>query len=200
MSHGPGIVRQLGHPRGLGGRLLLHMLNWSNAGMNRLALRALQAGANDRVLEIGFGGGDLIKRLLAQAAPPHVTGLEQSATAVAAGRRRFRRAIDAGAVDLQQGDAAAMPFADDAFNRVCAVNVIYFWPDTAAVLRECRRVLSPRGRLVLCYNEMPPDGANRYRPADMEAQLEAAGFADMTTESASDRANGDYFCTVVVRP
>ena len=84
MSHGPGIVRQLGHPRGLGGRLLLHMLNWSNAGMNRLALRALQAGANDRVLEIGFGGGDLIKRLLAQAAPPHVTGLEQSATAVAA--------------------------------------------------------------------------------------------------------------------
>lgn len=199
MSHGPGIVRQLGHPSGLGGRLLLHMLNWSNAGMNRLALRALKAGPNDRVLEIGFGGGDLMKRLLAQAAPPRVVGLERSATAVAAGRRRFHRAIDAGTVELHQGDAAAMSFADDAFSHVCAVNVIYFWPDMPAVLRECRRVLSPRGRLVLCYNETPPDGAIRYRPAEVEAQVEVAGFVDPISESATDRTNGRYFFTSAVR-
>ena len=179
--------------------MLLHMLNWSNAGMNRLALRSLQAGANDRVLEIGFGGGDLIKRLLAQATPPRVVGLERSATAVAAGRRRFRRAIGAGAVDVNRGDAAAMPFADGAFSHVCAVNVIYFWPDLPAVLRECRRVLSPRGRLVLCYNETPPDGANRDRPAEVEAQVEAAGFADPITETATDRTNGRYYCTSAVK-
>ncbi len=195
MSQGRGIVRQLGHPSGFGGRLLLHMLNWSNAGMNRLALQTLQARPDDRVLEIGFGGGDLIKRLLAQAAPPRIVGLEHSATAVVAGRRRFRRAIDAGAVELHRGDAAVMPFADGAFSHVCAVNVIYFWPDTPAVLRECRRVLAAGGRLVLCYNETPPDGARHYRPAEIEAQALAAGFAEATTTTAADRSNGRYFCT-----
>ena len=60
------ILRQLGKPAGLLGRLILWELNRVNRGMNDVTFEALDLAAGDRVLDIGFGGGALIKRVLAE--------------------------------------------------------------------------------------------------------------------------------------
>jgi SAM-dependent methyltransferase len=48
-----------------------------------------------------------------------------------------------------QGDATALPFEDDSMDAVILTAVLGEIPDTAAALREIRRVLKPDGRLVV---------------------------------------------------
>ena len=57
------LANQLGFPSGWFGRFLLRLLNRNNAVMNDLVLQEIELQAGDRVLEIGFGGGNLIQNL-----------------------------------------------------------------------------------------------------------------------------------------
>ena len=53
---------------------------------------------------------------------------------------------------LQQADAEALPFEDEAFDRVYSWGVLHHTPDTARAVREAVRVLAPGGRLcVMLY-------------------------------------------------
>ena len=189
------VSRQLGHPEGVFGRVLLRMLNRANAGMNRMALDRLALRPGDRLLEVGFGGGDLIARALKTGLPHRVAGAERSAPAVGAARRRFRREIERGLVDVRLGDAADLPFETGTFSAVCSVNTVYFWPDPPAILSELRRVLASGGRLVLGYNAAPPPQTRTVRPAELERLMREAGFTEPSTQETRDGVSGRSFYT-----
>jgi ubiquinone/menaquinone biosynthesis C-methylase UbiE len=112
----------------------------------RAILDALALGPGDRLLEIGCGGGLLLRDALAAGAA--ATGLDHSAEMVRLARER---APDA---EVVQGDAASLPFADRAFTAVAMSIVFLFLPDPVAALRECARVLAPGGRLAV-YTTAP---------------------------------------------
>jgi ubiquinone/menaquinone biosynthesis C-methylase UbiE len=100
--------------------------------------------AEGRVLEVAVGTG----RNLAHYPPGTVlTGLELSPRMLDLARRA---ALDLGvAVDLHEGDAEHLPFADASFDTVvCALGLCTI-PDPAAAVREMHRVLVPGGRLLL---------------------------------------------------
>jgi len=44
-----------------------------------------------------------------------------------------------------------MPFEDARLDRALSVHTVYFWSDPTSCLREIRRVLRPRARLVLGF-------------------------------------------------
>jgi len=186
----PTIVRrQLAHPRGLLGRLVLWRLDAVNRGMNDFTLEALAPEADDRILEVGFGGGALLGQIL-ETGVALVAGTDISEVALSRARKRYAAAVDR--PQLARCGDTALPFADGAFTKAAAVNGIYFWPDIGGRLEELRRVLEPGGRLVLCYGEAGPDGVPDFPPDRAEAVLAAAGFLDLRTDTTQDRENGTF--------
>ncbi|WP_028938072.1 class I SAM-dependent methyltransferase [Pseudonocardia spinosispora] len=53
------------------------------------------------------------------------------------------------AADYRLADAAALPFADDSFDRVVAYNVLMDVPDVPAAVAEVARVLAPGGEFTM---------------------------------------------------
>jgi ubiquinone/menaquinone biosynthesis C-methylase UbiE len=104
----------------------------------------LGARARGRVLEVAIGTG---RNLPHYPADVTITGIELSPAMLAIARRR---ASDLGRdVDLREGDAEHLPFADGSFDTVvCALSLCTI-PDPAAAIGEMKRVLGPGGRLLL---------------------------------------------------
>jgi SAM-dependent methyltransferase/predicted ester cyclase len=84
-----------------------------------------------------------------------LTGIELSPEMAELGRRRadeLRRPID-----LQVGDAEALPFADESFDTVVCTYGLCTIPDDAAAVRETKRVLRPGGRILLAEHVRSPN-------------------------------------------
>ena len=73
-------------------------------------------------------------------------------------------------IDWRQGDVAALPFGDDAFDVVTCQAAIFFFPDPTGALREMGRVTRPGGRVVVqAFSSLPAQPA--YGPwVDMVAR------------------------------
>jgi ubiquinone/menaquinone biosynthesis C-methylase UbiE len=128
---------------------------WFAGGRQWIAARV--AG---RVLEVGVGTGRSLPLYPAGLA---LTGVDLSPAMVAIARRR---AAELGVtVDLREGDAAALPFDDAAFDTVvCALSLCTI-PDPAAAIAEMGRVLVPGGRLLLLdhvVSTWPPVRAGQW--------------------------------------
>ena len=131
----------------------------------RAILAALGLGPGDRLLEIGCGGGLLLRDAARSRAA--VTGLDHSEEMVRLARER------APGADVVHGTADRLPFAGGAFTAVAMSIVFMFLPDPVAALGECHRVLSPGGRLAL-YTTAPE---LRGTPAAPEPRPSAARIA-----------------------
>lgn len=100
--------------------------------------------ARGRILEVAVGTGRDLPHYPADAT---LTGIDLSPAMLAVARQR---AADLGReVDLREGDAERLPFADGSFDTVvCALSLCSI-PDPAAAVGEMARVLVPGGRLLL---------------------------------------------------
>jgi ubiquinone/menaquinone biosynthesis C-methylase UbiE len=112
---------------------------WFTGGREWLTSRA-----RGQVLEVAVGTG---RNLPGYPAEVTLTGIELSPAMLAIARQR---AADLGReADLRDGDAERLPFDDASFDTVlCALSLCTI-PSPAAAVGEMRRVLRPRGRLLL---------------------------------------------------
>ncbi len=121
-------------------------LIWGPEGWREADLNLLGDVRGRDVLEIGAGAAQGSRYLLGR-------GARVLASDLSAGMLRTAREIDARrggpSVPLVQCDATALPFAAESFDLVfTAYGAVPFIADTAALMRECARVLRPAGRLV----------------------------------------------------
>lgn len=144
------IGRQLRHPRGLSGRIAGNVMRIANGRPNALAIAALKIEPADDILELGFGPGHAIATMASLAPFGTIHGIDQSAAMLGQARERNFGAIRAGRVFLRHGRFEELPLPDASVDKILAVNVIYFWDDAPAVVREMLRVLRPGG-LVSVY-------------------------------------------------
>ena len=85
------IARQLGYPSGIFGRLLMKLLNQGNAGMNDVTFEQLNLQPEDSILEIGFGGGYLLNKIVASKIPAFVAGIDPQPDVLQLGNKKFRQ-------------------------------------------------------------------------------------------------------------
>jgi ubiquinone/menaquinone biosynthesis C-methylase UbiE len=100
--------------------------------------------ASGAVLEVAVGTG---LNLPHYPEGVRLTGIDYSSAMLALARDR---AADLGrVVDLREGDAQALEFADDSFDTVVCTFGLCAIPDDVAAVAEMRRVLRPGGTLLL---------------------------------------------------
>ncbi|MEP6853791.1 MAG: methyltransferase domain-containing protein [bacterium] len=143
-------ARQLGHPRGLGGRVVGAQLDKRNRENIMAAVDLLDLNAGEVSLDIGFGGGLGLTELLRRVGTAgQVHGVDISTTMLARARRTHRDDCSAGRLRLDAGSITALPLDDASVDAAITVNTIYFVDDLDRAFAEVARVLRPGGRLVV---------------------------------------------------
>jgi len=194
----PLLARQLARPSGLVGLLMRPALNRVNARVNRTALDLLSLRPDDRLLDVGFGGGLMLRAALDRLPGGFVAGIEISEPMLKLARSRFRQELDSGRLEVKEGSVSSIPFADGSFTRVTAVNTLHFWPEPARGLSEVLRVLKPGGRFVVILRpkeyldriRFTSHGFTAYVDHELGGLLGQAGFDEIRVEQREDQRMG----------
>ena len=123
-------------PVGLGGKIMVAMMNLGHSPVARWGLRFLELTLDAKVLDCGCGGGANIKRLLKKCPEGIVKGIDYSPVSVEKSKKVNEAAIAEGRCTVLQGSVANMIFAGDWFDAVTAFETVYFWPDLPQCFRE----------------------------------------------------------------
>jgi ubiquinone/menaquinone biosynthesis C-methylase UbiE len=143
------LLDQCRKPTGWLGRLFLWVMKRVHSKLAEWGLQQVSVGEGDTILDVGCGGGAMVRKLAAVAAEGKVYGVDHSEQSVAAARRTNRLGIAEGRVEIRQASVSALPFPDGLFDLVTAVETHYFWPDLPADMREILRVLKLGGTLAV---------------------------------------------------
>ena len=149
MSAADKVIAQYRKPSGLFGRFILWDMNRHHSKLTDWGLSHVSIKKTDTILDIGCGGGRTIHKLAAMASAGKVYGVDYSDDSVAAARRANAHRIDIGRVEIQQASVSQLPFLNETFDLVTAIETHLFWPDLPNDFRETFRVLKPGGTLLI---------------------------------------------------
>jgi demethylmenaquinone methyltransferase / 2-methoxy-6-polyprenyl-1,4-benzoquinol methylase len=127
----------------------------------RALVSAIAPAAGDRVLDVATGTGMVAAELLARGNCT-VVGLDQSAEMLAAARARFAAQPQLAArIELVEGQAEQLPFADASFDALSFTYLLRYVDDPRATMRELARVVRPGGRVASLEFGVPTRTATR---------------------------------------
>jgi len=131
------------------GRFFLWMMNQGHSGLTDWGLTHVSVRDDFTILDVGCGGGRTVENLAALATLGMVYGIDYSAGSVAASRARNEQQIKAGRVVIETASVSKLPFPDNKFDLITAVETQYYWPNLVDDMREVLRVLKPGGKLIV---------------------------------------------------
>lgn len=152
------LMQQVRKPSRWIGPAFAALMNRSHARLRDWGLKHIQIGREWTILDVGCGGGRTVGLLQAAAPDGHVVGIDYAAGSVGASRRHNAHLVAAGRVRIQQAAVSALPFADNTFDLVTAVETQYYWPDLINDMREVLRVLKPGGSLLVMLESCKREG------------------------------------------
>jgi ubiquinone/menaquinone biosynthesis C-methylase UbiE len=131
-----------------------------------------------RWADVGCGNGAFSQLVFDRCAPESLDGVDPSEGQLAFARRR----LEGRPARFARGDAAALPWPDDAFDAAVMALVIFFVPEPAKGVAEMARVAKP-GAVVAAY-AWDMTGAG-FPLAALHEELEARGVHVPTPPSAA---------------
>ena len=158
---------------------------------------SLRASAGESILDLGSGPGFLACDLAQEVgATGRIVGVDISSDMNSIASTRVAAAGLSDRVDILEGDATALAFADATFHAAVSMQVIEYLAEPDIALQQLARVLRPGGRLVIidtdwdslvwaardpsratriaaAWNEHLPDP---YLPRSLAPRLRGAGF------------------------
>ena len=205
-----GILKQTKKPTGLLGRMMAHGMNRTHDARTDWGLQFVNIEIDYIVLDIGCGGGRTVNKLTNLAPEGKVYGIDYSADSVKVARRVNKKPIEEGRVNIQEASVSSLPFSDNTFDLVTAVETHYYWPDLASDMKEVIRVLKPGAALLIIGGEYKGSknderdqkwaktiGMTLLTIKEFSEVLHNTGFSDVEMHENYDEG---WFCGIGKKP
>lgn len=199
-------------PSGWLGRFVLWNMNSRHSKVTDWGLSHISIAKHDTVLDVGCGGGRTVSKLAAMAAEGKVYGVDYSDESVAVARKVNRDGVAVGRVEIREGSVSTLPFSEDMFDVVTAVETHFWWPDLPGDMREIFRVLKPSGTLIviaeiyrgaktktakLAEKYLPLSGMKLFSVDEHRELFAHAGYTDV---QVIEEPNKGWICGIGMKP
>ena len=108
-------------PAGAAGKLLIASMNIFHTPVSLWGISHLDLAGNEKILDIGCGGGINLSRFLKKVPRGHVAGIDLSPDCVSYSFMRNRDAIAEGRCSVYEGSAELLPFGANHFDVITAL-------------------------------------------------------------------------------
>jgi ubiquinone/menaquinone biosynthesis C-methylase UbiE len=162
------LLNQVRKPSKWSGRLFLWIMNRSHSSLTDWGLQHVPVEKGFTILDIGCGGGRTIQKLAGIATDGMVYGVDYADGSVAASRAHNFKLIEAKRVEILKGSVSQLPFSENKFDLVTAIETQYYWPDLVKDMQEILRTLKPGGTLAIIAESYKHKGANKVEQATMK--------------------------------
>ena len=196
-------IQNAPNPKGFWGRKTLRMMNKRHDGLTDWGLSFLSFNEDDKVLDIGCGGGRTVKKL-SKKMTDTVWGVDISSAAIEESFRLNKAAIRRDKVVICKADAADLPFGDATFDIITAVETVYFWKDPDKCFREILRVLKSGGQIMI-LTESRSDADHPEKWDDLKKTIDmnipsadslASALTDAGFIAVTAHIRGDGLCVI----
>lgn len=198
-------ITQCMKPHGEEGVETIKNMNENHQPISEFAFKCVDVGTNDRILDIGCGGGVNIEKFL-KLTDNNVDGIDYSDVSVKESAKRNQKAIGDKRCRIIQADVSKMPIEDEVYDLVSAFETIYFWPDIENTFKEVLKIIKPGGQFMIAQGtdgNHPDDekwlnsveGMTVYTASELEKYLLNAGFGSVE----SFKKENDYILVVIAK-
>jgi len=173
-----------GKPVGPGGADMLIRMNDSHRPLRSWAFGFIEWTGEMDILDVGCGGGAAIYEMISLSENSRVWGIDYSDESVRLSKELNSMYLNK-RVFIYGGDVSSLPFENEKFDLVTAIETVYFWPEISAGISEIFRVLRPGGKIAILCEVDGPERMNWekvnfdikvYRPKEIMTILTDSGF------------------------
>ncbi len=200
------LVENAVNPQGFWGRMMIHSMNRGHSDLTDWALSYINIKRNHNILDVGCGGGRTVSKLSNCVGNGKVFGIDYSELCVKKSQNLNEKNILCGKTKILKACVSALPFSDNVFDIVTAVETYYFWPDKLNDLREIYRTLKPGGKLLLVFEMLrTEDNPDKWIEVEKTVNIKAvtegeirdillhAGYENISTHTKSGTS---WLCAV----
>lgn len=186
-------VSQTRKPEGKLGKMMLNGMNSGHAKMADWGLSHLKTIVPERIIDLGCGGGRNAGELLKKYPSALGTAVDYSSLSVEKASDYNKDIINAGRLEVRQGDVSALDIPDGKFDLATAFETIYFWPGLERCFVEVARILKDGGYFMIVNEsdgtdaaslkfEKIIDGMKCYTTEQITEALREADFSKIKTD------------------
>ena len=198
-------ITQCMKPHGEEGIQAIENMNENHRPISEFAFESINVGENDKILDIGCGGGVNIEKFLKLTAN-NVDGLDYSEVSLSQSVKRNKKAVEDGRCQVIKANVINMPIEDGMYDLVSAFETIYFWPDIENAFKEVSRIIKTNGQFMIAQGtdgNHPDDekwlstveGMKVYTADELKRYLLNAGFSSVSYF----KKENDYIMVVIAK-